>query len=60
MGRRIREGGGLLLLLCALGALYVGVGELRARDYLACIVLVLTGLSLVKASVELLRPSIGE
>ena len=60
MGRRIREVGGAVVLAGALGVLYFGVARLRAGDYLACVVLVLTGLSLVKASVELLRPSIGE
>ena len=48
------------MLLIALAVLYYGVAELRARDYLACIVLVLTGLSLMRASVELLRPSVGD
>ena len=60
MGRNLREGGGALLLVAALVVLYHGVAQLRGRDYLACCVLVLTGLSLVKASVEMLRPSIGE
>lgn len=60
MGRNLREGSGALLLVSALGVLYHGVAQLAARDYLACGVLVLTGLSLVRASVELLRPSVGE
>ena len=60
MGRAIREGGGALLLLGALAVLYDGIAQLRVRDYLACVVLVLTGLSMMKASVELLRASIGE
>jgi len=33
---------------------------LRERDYLACVILTLTGLSLMRAGVELLRPSVGE
>ena len=60
MGRTLREAGGALVLVSALGVLYYGVAELRTRDYLACIILVLTGLSLMRASVELLRPSIGD
>lgn len=60
MGRSIREGAGLALLIAAFAALAYGVLQLRGRDYLACIVLVLTGTSLVRAGVELLRPSIGE
>lgn len=60
MGRGIREGSGALLLLAALVVLFQGVTQLRARDYLACVILVLTGLSLMRAGVELLRPSTGE
>jgi hypothetical protein len=60
MGRGLREGSGALLVLGALAALFYGVMLLRSRDYLACIILVLTGLSLMRAGVELLRPSIGE
>ena len=47
-------------MLGAFAALFYGVMLLRNRDYLACIILVLTGLSLMRAGVELLRPSIGE
>ena len=60
MGRGLRDGSGTLLVIGALGALFYGVTLLRGRDYLACIILVLTGLSLMRAGVELLRPSIGE
>jgi hypothetical protein len=60
MGRGLREGSGTLLVIGALAALFYGVLLLRNRDYLACIILVLTGLSLMRAGVELLRPSIGE
>jgi hypothetical protein len=60
MGRGLREGSGTLLVLAALSVLFYGVTLLRARDYLACVILVLTGLSLMRAGVELLRPSTGE
>jgi hypothetical protein len=60
MGFGVREGSGALLLLCALGVLFYAVVQLRARDYLACMILVLTGLSLLRAAVELLQPSLGE
>jgi len=43
-----------------LATLFHGVSLLRSRDYLACIILVLAGLSLMRAGVTLLRPSIGE
>ena len=45
------------VLLSALVVLFYGVSSLRVRDYLACIILVLTGLSLMRASIELLRPA---
>jgi hypothetical protein len=60
MGQRLREGSGVLLLLCALAVLFYSVVRLRGSDYLACMILVLTGLSLMRAAVELLQPSIGE
>jgi hypothetical protein len=53
----LREGSGLVLLGGSLAVLAYGVGQLRARDYIACIILVLTGLSMLKAAVALLRPS---
>jgi hypothetical protein len=59
-GRVVRDGSGVVLLLGALYVLFYGVTQLRAHDYLASIVLVVTGLSLLRASVELLRPSLGE
>ncbi len=60
MARGLREGSGAVLLLAALSALGYGVTLLRGGDYLACIIVVLTGLSLMRAAVELLGPSIGE
>lgn len=56
----LREGSGAVLLCAALVVLVYGVNELRARDYIACIILVLTGLSMMKAAVALLRPSAHE
>jgi hypothetical protein len=56
----IREASGVLLLLSSLATLCYAVVLLRTRDYLACMILVLTGLALLRAAVELLRPSIGE
>jgi hypothetical protein len=56
----LRELIGALLVCTALGVLFYGVTELRARDYLACIILVLTGLSLMRAGIELLKPTLGE
>jgi hypothetical protein len=56
----LRDGSGVVLVLSALGVLFYAVVELRERDYLACVILTLTGLSLMRAGVELLRPSVGE
>ncbi|MFW5924897.1 MAG: hypothetical protein ACOCV4_01960 [Myxococcota bacterium] len=60
MGRILRDGTGAVLALCALGVLFYGITELRAHDYVSAIVLVVTGLSLLGAGVDLLRSSIGE
>jgi hypothetical protein len=56
----LRAGAGLGLVVTALVTLFYGVVQLRQRDYLACIILTSTGLSLVRAGVELLRPSVSE
>lgn len=60
MGRALRDGTGLLLVIVALGALFAGVVQLRERDYLASMLLLLTGLAVLRAGVELLRPTVGE
>jgi hypothetical protein len=60
MGRVLRDGSGTVLVAAALAALFHGVTQLRSHDYLACIVLTVIGLSLLRAGVELLRPSLGE
>ena len=60
MSRSLRDGSGALLILCSLGLLFYGVVELRSHDYVAAILLVVTGLSLLRVGAELLRPSVGE
>ncbi|MDD9941679.1 MAG: hypothetical protein OXU20_11605 [Myxococcales bacterium] len=55
MAGRLRDGIGAALVLFALGVLFSAVVQLSARDYLASSVLVLTGLSVMRAGVELLR-----
>jgi len=60
MGRGLREGSGALLVLGGLAVLFQAVMLLRTRDYLASIILVSTGMPLLRAGVELLRPSIGD
>jgi hypothetical protein len=57
MSTWLREGSGLVLVLAALAVLFQAVTVLRGRDYLACILLSLIGVSLMRAGVELLRPS---
>ena len=56
----LRDGTGALLVLGSVGVLAYGIAELRTHDYVASILLILTGLSLLRAGVELLRPTIGE
>ena len=60
MRRTLRDGSGLMLVLASLAVLYHGIIQLRGHDYVAAILLVVTGLSLLRAGVELLRPSVGE
>lgn len=60
MSRLLREGSGFGLLVLALAVLFNAVSELRGRDYLACIILVFTGIWLLRAGVELLRPSVRD
>jgi hypothetical protein len=56
----VRDGTGSLLVVVALGGLFFAVRQLADHDYVAAILLSLTGLSLLWAGVELLRPTIGE
>lgn len=60
MARVLRDGSGLLLVILALAALFGGVVELGGHDYLAAALLLLTGLAVLRAGVELLRPTVGE
>ncbi len=60
MTRTLREGSGALLLLVSLGTLFVAVRELSAHDYVAAAMLTFSGIALLRAGVELLRPTVGE
>jgi len=60
MGRSLRDGSGLLAVLCGLAAVGWGVTLLRDHDYLSAILMLLTGLAVLRAGVELLRPTVGE
>jgi hypothetical protein len=60
MGRVLRDGSGTVLLASALATLFHAVTQLRGHDYLAAMVLSLIGWALLRAGVELLRPSLGE
>ena len=60
MGRALRDGTGLLLTVTALGSLFYGVVQLREHDYIASALLLTTGLAVLRAGVELLRPTVGE
>ena len=60
MGRALRDGTGLALTVGAVAALFHGVAQLREHDYLAATLMLLTGLSVLRAGVELLRHTVGE
>ena len=60
MARTLREGTGALLVLVSLGTLFVAVRELSGHDYVAAAMLTFSGLALLRAGVELLRPTVGE
>lgn len=46
---------GAALVLAALAVLYLAVAELRGRDYVASLLLLLAGLSVMRSGVELLK-----
>lgn len=60
MGRTLRDGSGAVLVGLAIAALVFGVVQLRAHDYLAAVLSIFVALSVLRAGVELLRPSVGE
>ena len=60
MGRTLRDGSGALLVGVAMAALFFGVVQLREHDYVAAVLLVIVALSVLRAGVELLRPTLGE
>lgn len=60
MSRYLREGCAALLLVSALVLIGLGVQHLRDQEFVGAVLLALTGLTLVRAGVDLLRPSMGE
>lgn len=56
----LKDGAGYVLLVLALAALFVGVSAAAGHDYVAAVLILGTGLAVLRASVTLLRPSIGE
>ena len=60
VAKHLREGVGLVLVLGALVLMGFGVRHLRDQEYVGAVLLVTTGLALVRSGVELLRPSMGE
>lgn len=60
MARRLREGVGALLIVSALAVLWIAIRHLGNQEYVGAVLLVSTGLALVRSGVELLRPSMGE
>jgi hypothetical protein len=60
MSRYLREGCAALLLVSALVLIGFGVQHLRDQEFVGAVLLALTGLTLVRAGVDLLRPSMGE
>lgn len=51
---------GLILTVAALGGLFLGVRFLRDHDYIAASLLLLAGLAVLRAGVDLLRLTVGE
>jgi hypothetical protein len=60
MVKHLREGIGALLILSALAVLGIAIRHLGDQEYVGAVLLVSSGLALVRAGVELLRPSMGE
>ena len=57
---KVKEIFGLIVMAFALAALVYAVFVLRTRDYVATMLLSVIGFSLLRASTELLRPTVGE
>lgn len=60
MSRYLREACGALLLASALGSIGLGIQHLREQEFVGAVLLAAIGLSLARAGVDLLRPSMGE
>ncbi len=60
MARTLREGLGFLLVVGGLVTAFYAVVQLNSHDYVAAILLIMTGLPILRAGLELLRPLIGE
>ena len=56
----LRPTAGILLIGSSLGGLWMGVEHLRDQEYVAAVIVVTTALSVLRAGVELLRPTVGE
>lgn len=51
---------GILIVIGAALGLGYGVSEIAARDYVAAGLLLIAGSSMMRAGVQLLRPTVGE
>ncbi len=60
MRKALRDGSGAVLVVVSLATLTLALSELGNHDYVAAILLVVTGLTVLRAGVELLRPTVGE
>jgi hypothetical protein len=58
--KHLREGTGALLIVAALFVLGTGIRHLRDQEFVGALLLIIVSLALVRAGVELLRPSMGE
>ncbi|MCA9532790.1 MAG: hypothetical protein KC593_03890 [Myxococcales bacterium] len=56
----VRDVAGGALVVASLVTCFEGLMRLRAHDYLAAVVVLMVGLALLGAGVELLRPTVGE
>jgi hypothetical protein len=60
MTRPLRDVSGALAMLAAISGLVLSVVQLTTHDYVAAMLLIVTGLTLARTAVELLRPTVGE